>query len=252
MGVLVKKADSPNGEYELVNSKQWKQSSIISCSAAAPLRSLDKAEKDWPNLIRIIVAYQTVHHANVLGNHIFNVDYANAARTCPSSLLFDNEAAGNKYYELTYDNNCPFFKDSQRELLLLMPVATPMVVGILAYAKDPNNCYLLSSLNHGENSNPLLSIPDLVRKEIGNLAKGKGKRKSDKQDNSAEMRRGKCVKFCLGENTEVDALEKKSMGTMTLEELEDLQNAIGAIRESLQLKTIYTFKNQNNVKNENR
>ncbi|MDR2737706.1 MAG: hypothetical protein LBB18_02065, partial [Puniceicoccales bacterium] len=217
------------------DNAKWQSASIISCSAAGPVRSLDKNPKNWAQLIRIITHYDNVHHANVFGNHIFNVDFADSSRQTSLRLIVPEEQViKEENVVLKYEQGCPFFKDSQRELLLLTPIQNPTIVGILAFSGTPDECYILSTKKDehaNSKANPLLNLPDIDHKDIENLAKGKGKRKMGISDaEKKQMPREEAVRFCLGEK----------VGKQT-DALLDLQNQITAVRNKYNFTEIYTF-----------
>jgi hypothetical protein len=117
-----------------------KYAAIVSSSARMHVTSLDKA-KDFPPPIKVITEYEEVHHARVFACHLFNFDFGNAARELP--LFLGKDEISQTISE--YSKGCPFFKDRQREFLIMPTGLTANVVGVLAFATEPKNCFVLAA-----------------------------------------------------------------------------------------------------------
>ncbi|MDR1457594.1 MAG: hypothetical protein LBI47_01960 [Puniceicoccales bacterium] len=110
-----------------------RRSVIVSSSAEMFVSSLDKP-RDYPPPIKVITEYADVHHGRIFGCHMFNVDFANADRNLPNII------SGKK----RYDAGCPFFKDEQREFLIMPRGLHATVTGILAWAPDSKGCNVVA------------------------------------------------------------------------------------------------------------
>jgi hypothetical protein len=112
------------------------RSIIVSSSASMFVTSLDKP-KDFPPPIKVITRYDKVHHARVFGTHFFNVDLEDADRMWPGCFKKSNTAS-----RTTYEGGCPFFKDRQREFLIMPGGLQAQVVGILPWAPHKDEYYV--------------------------------------------------------------------------------------------------------------
>ncbi|MDR1401956.1 MAG: hypothetical protein LBI81_03325 [Puniceicoccales bacterium] len=125
---------NPNGV-----PRHSKRSVLVSSSATMFVTSVDKVAS-FPPPIKVITKYNGVHHARILGTHLFNVDFTNAVRETPKFLRKDDD-------QVAYRNGCPFYRDYQREFLM-MPVGLQAdVVGVLvmASATDGVPCVVLTN-----------------------------------------------------------------------------------------------------------
>jgi hypothetical protein len=247
---------------------------IVSCSASEHVKSLDKA-KDFPPPIRIITKYEDVHHAHVFGSHLFNVDFVKAARTLPSFLSkekrSESEAESNISYH--YDDGCPFFKNAQREFLLLPSGLTATIEGIVASADTPDKCYVLRRPNEGEGSNVDLEVLlgelnaalAALQKAEEDYGKLKGGRKGSGQDKNLKAARKNLrsitenasnrwqirTGFCLGEEgfaehmiqtislQKVEGGNKEEKESTVRAELKKLQAQLKAIVDRFQFTSIF-------------
>jgi hypothetical protein len=108
---------------------------IVSSSAGMFVNSLDKPAS-FPPPIKVITRYNDVHHARIFGCHLFNVDIGDAKRTLPD--FFERKPHSR------YEDGCPFFKDRQREFLMMPRGCGADVVGILPWAPNTSECYVWS------------------------------------------------------------------------------------------------------------
>jgi hypothetical protein len=118
-----------------------KRSIIVSSYANMFVTSLDRPAL-FPPPIKIITRYENVHHARVFGCHFFNVDVGDADRELLS--CFKKKGYGN---HTTYVDGCPFFRDRQREFLIMPYQLGAEAVGILPWAPDTSECYVWSRRN---------------------------------------------------------------------------------------------------------
>jgi hypothetical protein len=113
-----------------------RRSVIDSSSATMFTRSVDKAVA-FPPPVKVITQYSNVSHARILGHHLFNVDYSGARRDLPDVLL-------GKPKRTEYAAGCPFYKDPQREFLLMPTGLHADMCGVLALAPQDGVCFVLT------------------------------------------------------------------------------------------------------------
>jgi hypothetical protein len=118
-----------------------KRPALVSGSVGAHVASLDRPN-NFPPPIRIITKYEEVHHAHIFGIHLFNVDFNNAARVI-REVFNDEKNSGIPVGK--YKDGCPFFKDPQRESLLIPHGLKVEICGVLASADDQDHSYVLAS-----------------------------------------------------------------------------------------------------------
>ncbi len=122
-------------------SEEIPRSVFVSSSANMFVTSLDKP-KTFPPPIKVITKYKEVHHARIFGSHFFNVDFENAERKLPDFLRDKGQNITGKY-----NKGCPFFKDRQREFLM-MPINFPAeVIGILSWAPQIEEYYIWKNMD---------------------------------------------------------------------------------------------------------
>jgi hypothetical protein len=99
-------------------------------------RSVDKAVA-FPPPIKAITRYENVSHARIFGTHLFGVDYSEARRDLPRCLL-------GSLKQNSYTQGCPFYKEQQREFLLMPAGVRADVCGVLALAPQEGVCFVLA------------------------------------------------------------------------------------------------------------
>ncbi|MDR0742452.1 MAG: hypothetical protein LBE98_03240 [Puniceicoccales bacterium] len=114
---------------------------LVAGSVGAHVTSLDRVN-DFPPPMRIITKYEQVHHAHIFGVHLFNVDFSNAARVI--GRVFDDERSTNRKVG-EYTGGCPFFRERQRETLLIPRGLQAEICGVLASAEDQDHAYVLAN-----------------------------------------------------------------------------------------------------------
>jgi hypothetical protein len=162
-----------------------KHAAIVSSSARMHVTSLDKA-KDFPPPIKVITKYEGVHHARVFGCHLFNFDFGNAVRRLPPFL--SKKEGSSTIAE--YDNGGPFFRDKQREFLIMPRYLASRVVGLLAFAPDHKNCFVLATD---------VSFDETLEKPSATI-QGELKKESEPERAIGKARKSQ-INFCKGENS---------------------------------------------------
>jgi Zn-finger protein len=169
---------------------------IVSASAAMFASSLDKPV-DFPPPIKAITKYANVHHARIFGCHMFNVDFATANRKLPK--IIDGRDGRS-----TYASSSPFFKDEQREFLLIPRGLSATVIGILAWASDKSSCNVITNLNPNEVPQDLNGFVELLKQENGGFVQKGGKKGEIKIETKHLMH----VQCCLGDANGIKGLTK--------------------------------------------
>jgi hypothetical protein len=167
-----------------------KHAAIVSSSARMHVTSLDKP-KDFPPPIKVITRYKEVRHARVFGCHLFNFDFGNAVRELPPFLSKDKDSPT----VAKYDNGGPFFRDRQREFLIMPTWLTSDVVGVLAFAPDHKNCFVLAT------DDPF----DGTLEEPSEAIQGELEEESEPESGIGKARKSQ-INFCNGENSAEDWL----------------------------------------------
>jgi hypothetical protein len=148
-------------------SNNAKRPVLVAGSVGAHVTSLDRAN-DFPPPMRIITKYEQVHHAHIFGIHLFNVDFCNATRVI--RRVFDDEKSKNETLVGQYNNGCPFFKDPQRETLLIPRGLKAEICGVLASADDQNHAYVLANSSdydsHSKEEIQLDTLEEKVKHKI--------------------------------------------------------------------------------------
>jgi hypothetical protein len=171
---------------------------IASTSAGMFVSSLDKP-KVFPPPISAITLYDNVHHARIFGCHLFNVDFANANRELPGILK-------NGTSRTQYTSGSPFFKDEQREFLLMPKGLVATVIGTLAWAQG-QSCTVVSDDSFKENLIDGNKFVKLTAQGGGfePVEDGKGGIKTGSEHCNL-------VKFCLGKVNALDDVTKLYVG----------------------------------------
>jgi hypothetical protein len=114
---------------------------LVAGSVSAHVVSLDRTN-DFPPPMRVITKYEQVHHAHIFGIHLFNVDFCNAVRVY--GKVFDDERRVNDKPG-KYTGGCPFFRERQRETLLIPHGLKAEICGVLASAENQDHAYVLAN-----------------------------------------------------------------------------------------------------------
>lgn len=217
--------------------KKWRSAVLISASTTAPIKTLDK-KSQWPKFSRAITLYEDVHHACIFANHLFNMDFNDASRLCNGELISSSERVRGKIQQVSYTKGAPFFKDYQREVLLITPsLQAPELVGILAYAPTSTECYVLSAENKIKHIPSAEVIKRRAKKR--NLA-GKNANQSENPKETGRDLRELCVEFCEGNQQSFQELLKKNPKQGS--DLKRLWGQISAIRQKLGFNKIYRIR----------
>jgi hypothetical protein len=132
---------------------------LVAGSVGAHVTSLDRAN-DFPPPMRIITKYKQVHHAHIFGIHLFNVDFSNATRVI--RRVFDDERNTNRKVG-EYTGGCPFFRERQRETLLIPRGLQAKICGVLASADDQDHAYVLANnAKYDDGQKREVQIEDIV------------------------------------------------------------------------------------------
>lgn len=163
-----------------------RRSALVSSSAKMFVRGVDKAGM-FPPPIRVITRYENVSHARIFGTHLFGVDFTNARRSLPGFLGRGNESTVGVYSE-----GCQFFRDYQREFLL-MPTGLPAsVTGIFVYSPSHGHCIALTSEEYAGSLRQGQNFSDGVVEISTKLAR----------------RRSRCREFCSSEMDDRECCEQ--------------------------------------------
>jgi hypothetical protein len=204
-------------------SAHSKRSVLVSTSATMFVRSLDKMVA-FPLPIGIISRHKRVSHACVLGTHLTNFDYPEADRPLPECLL-------GELGKTSYTEGCPFYKDPQREFLLMPVGRRASVEGVLAVAPQDGVCFVLAS--GGSNFHGGKAVEEGFGKaDLGGVLVKKGVRKQVHGLLWNQLR------FCRGEDVRAETIFAGIHWFEKLEPAEKLAKSEELEKYRKQLKSI--------------
>jgi hypothetical protein len=216
--------------------KDAQRPSIVSASLMAHVASLDRAS-DFPPPIKIITKYKNVPHPHIFGTYFFNVDSIAAKRIIDGNVF---EGETDKEIALGfYTEGCPFFKDMQREVLLIPRGIEASITGILCFAGDSTNSFVhYATEADGRNMTAKEATGhDVTEYTLARLRKGKS------ASSAPQKRRLNQIEFCNCVDKSVAATVARDHGRSSdALMLEELQQKIAAVRKGFESSSLVKLK----------